>query len=236
MYDNRSYQDDPQYHQGGNCGNFSVYHNSIDDGGDIVTYVPPPTSGNRHRNQNHHSLAPRQDSPFQPFVIILVGIPGSGKSHFASHLAAMSSKFIRINQDTLGSRQDCEFMMRRALYEGKIPVVDRCNIDSQQRKYFVDIAEEAGAPCECVVFLYDKKTCIKRCEQRRNHETINPHNARDVVERMASLFRPPVARSRHSNYRGNNVRCSVGEMYRRVVYVFSFKMAHNLAETYLSQQ
>lgn len=44
-----------------------------DDGGDVVVYSPPKKKYNRRE-------------PLDKFVLILVGIPGSGKSTFASKL------------------------------------------------------------------------------------------------------------------------------------------------------
>lgn len=57
----------------------------------------------------------------QPFVLILVGLLGSGKSHFASRLEEKSARFIRINQDVLGDRPACEKLARSVLEDGKLP-------------------------------------------------------------------------------------------------------------------
>ena len=71
----------------------------------------------------------------QGFVLVLVGIPGSGKSHFASRLeGAMPHKFVRVNQDSLKTRKKCEDLCRRTLSQGKVAIVDRTNFDFSQRK------------------------------------------------------------------------------------------------------
>ena len=80
----------------------------------------------------------------QPFVLILVGLPGSGKSHFASRLEEKSARFVRINQDVLGDRPACEKLARSVLADGKIAVIDRCNFDVKQKKKWVHIANEKG--------------------------------------------------------------------------------------------
>jgi predicted kinase len=80
----------------------------------------------------------------QPFVLILVGLPGSGKSHFASRLEEKSARFVRINQDVLGDRPACEKLARSVLADGKIAVIDRCNFDVNQRKKWIQIANEKG--------------------------------------------------------------------------------------------
>ena len=145
----------------------------------------------------------------------------------------MPWKFTRINQDTLGNRRACENMARKALENGKIAIIDRCNFDTEQRRHWVEIAKQARVPCECVIFSYNKEDCVRRCEQRgNNHETIKPHMARGVVERIASQFYPPVPRGRHHDA----AKCKGGEFFRRVECVSSFTMANSTAERYLSQQ
>ena len=132
-----------------------------DDGGDEVVFVPAP---------------PRQraSSARDPFVLILVGIPGSGKSHFAEGLVAASANFRRINQDRLKTRKKCEAMALKALAEGKVAVIDRCNFNAEQRKTWVDIAKKQNVNVECVVFTAERDECIARCQKRRNHETLHP--------------------------------------------------------------
>jgi predicted kinase len=66
-----------------------------------------------------------------PQVLVMVGIPGSGKSTIANELVAMGWE--RVNQDDLGSRRVCETRMEDALKRGKSVVVDRCNFDISQR-------------------------------------------------------------------------------------------------------
>merc|ERR1740139_527170 len=96
-------------------------------------------------------------------MLLLVGLPGSGKSTFAEKLqSAKPERYFRVNQDALKTRKKCESACRRALQEGKVPIIDQCNFDAQQRQYFLDIAslhssegmgeETGGVPVECVVF------------------------------------------------------------------------------------
>jgi predicted kinase len=130
-------------------------------------------------------------------MLMLVGIPGSGKSHFASQLEqAVPNKYVRVNQDTLGNRYRCEEMTRQVLARGICPIIDRCNFDESQRRYFLDIARNYNVPVDCVVFDIPKEECVRRCETRRNHETISPGEARQVVEGMVRQFSAPVERFR----------------------------------------
>ena len=170
----------------------------------------------------------------QPFVLILVGLPGSGKSHFASRLEEKSARFVRINQDVLGDRPACEKLARSVLADGKIAVIDRCNFDVKQRKKWVQIANEKGVQCECIIFNHDKDECIKRCQMRIGHETVRPDDAARVVSAMAKDFRPPAPIPKSKSEKGE-VQCSGGERFRRLENVSTFKKADGLADKYLGR-
>jgi len=174
------------------------------------------------------------------FMILLVGLPGSGKSHFAQALAMRNKKYIRISQDVLKNRRKCESLCRRTLQDGNIPIIDRCNFDSTQRLHFLNIAAEFKMPVDCIVFRYSAQTCITRCEERMNHETVDRQKARGVVMAMnRSLSLPGLGsggsivggRSRRSqnNHDDNDIAA-----YRVVREVTQFRDANNLVSEYLS--
>lgn len=161
----------------------------------------------------------------RPFVLLLIGIPGSGKSYFASRLVAESNgHFVRVNQDTLGSRQRCINVAREALQAVDSPgkrtsvIIDRCNFNYEQRQIWIDLANEMKVDCECIIFDYATDVCITRCQQRTNHETIHPSIAVKVVSNMAKLFRLPTSR----------------EKYKCLSRVTSFHEANVLADRYLT--
>jgi predicted kinase len=168
----------------------------------------------------------------RPFMLLLVGIPGSGKSHFASRLETESTygtrrsqssgtgtmRFVRVNQDALGSRQRCVDVARTALSMGGTSVViDRCNFDVDQRRTWIELAREMNVDVECVIFVYGRDVCIERCRNRRGHETIHPSDAARIVSKMAGNFRPPIPQER----------------FRRVTRVTSFRMSDDLVDHYL---
>ncbi len=102
-------------------------------------------------------------------VIILMGIPGSGKSTFADKL---SETHLRICQDVLGNRNDCINWMKRALSQGHSITLDRTNISRGQRQYFIDVAKDFGAKVYCVFLDTPVEICIERVKNRKDHETI----------------------------------------------------------------
>jgi predicted kinase len=133
------------------------------------------------------------DADFEQFMLILTGIPGSGKSTFAESLVREKPYiYVRVNQDSLGSRVACEELTRTVLEEGKCPIIDRCNFDLKQRRNFLNIARSFGVPVDCIVFQFPTNLCIRRCQERHNHETITEENASGIVRLMVSQFSPPV--------------------------------------------
>mmetsp|Transcript_15510 Transcript_15510/g.24103 ORF Transcript_15510/g.24103 Transcript_15510/m.24103 type:complete len:185 (+) Transcript_15510:163-717(+) len=130
------------------------------------------------------------DSIYEPFLLLLVGIPGSGKSTFAKALEkGKPGRYVRVNQDELGSRMTCEDLCRRTLvHDKKTAVIDRCNFDKNQRRYFLEIARQLGVSAECILFDFDEEECIARCRDRQDHETLAPNMAGEVVRRMKNLL------------------------------------------------
>jgi predicted kinase len=136
-----------------------------------------------------------------PFMIVLSGIPGSGKSHFAQALAQANPKYVRICQDVLGSRAKCERASRASLSIGKVPIIDRCNFSPSQRESFLVIAKEHNATIDCIVFQYSQNECLRRCEERPSHETLDRTNASGVVSKMAREYEPPFENTDLQNFR-----------------------------------
>mmetsp|Transcript_7150 Transcript_7150/g.9271 ORF Transcript_7150/g.9271 Transcript_7150/m.9271 type:complete len:288 (-) Transcript_7150:149-1012(-) len=143
----------------------------------FVRPIPKPNSG---------------DAQFEQVMLLLVGIPGSGKSTFAYSLEkAMPWRYRRINQDSLGTRKKCESLCRNSLESGYSVVIDRCNFDLKQRLHFVKIATELNIPVDSIQFDISVDKCIERCTSRKFHETIKPDMAPDVVLKMKKMLRFP---------------------------------------------
>jgi predicted kinase len=127
-------------------------------------------------------------------MIILVGIAGCGKSTFARKIAGESvasvlmaseekqrsifesihygQRFTILNQDRLKKRKNVEKHAQLALQYGDSVIIDRTNVDAQQRSYWVRIAEVAQTdfkiPTLCVVLPCsdDYAYCVQRAKAR----------------------------------------------------------------------
>ncbi|KAJ1896790.1 hypothetical protein LPJ66_003776 [Kickxella alabastrina] len=127
-----------------------------------------------------------------PQMLVLVGLPGCGKTAFARRLASHAPSWERINQDEMGSRSLCEQHAAKCLKEGKNVVIDRCNFDEDQRKIWVKIAEDAFAPVDALFFDVDVKVCKERVKARNGHPTgVEGKFGAEVVARFDRLLTRP---------------------------------------------
>lgn len=125
-------------------------------------------------------------------VILLCGLPGSGKSTFAKLLLERGGDaWQRISQDELGSRQECERLMQEALttYPPRHVVIDRCNVDCGQRAFWIGAAARANAyPVGIVVFSVSMDECIRRVQRRGpDHPTLVESSDSDIVKVITSF-------------------------------------------------
>ncbi|XP_053658768.1 uncharacterized protein F21D5.5 [Anopheles marshallii] len=109
-------------------------------------------------------------------VIVMVGFPGSGKSHFVrKHLAPKGYEIV--NRDTLGSWQKCVTHMEACLRKGKSVVIDNLSPDVETRKRYVLVANRAKIPVRCFLMDVGYKHARHNNEFRemtdRSHSTIS---------------------------------------------------------------
>lgn len=100
----------------------------------------------------------------------MMGLTGSGKSTYTKQ---HYPEYAYINQDTLGSRDNCIKAVKEALGSNKSVVIDRTNINKKQRSTWVNIGLEYNVEEILVVWIdIDAEECLGRIAMRKNHPTI----------------------------------------------------------------
>ena len=123
-----------------------------------------------------------------------MGLPGSGKSTVAHFLCrTRPDKYMRVNQDELGTRQKCLRRAQQILQnEQCCPVVDRCNASVGQREHWTRLANEHRAVVDCLVLHVPIEVCKQRCRSRPDHPTLSsPQQAVGVIRMMKKEWEMP---------------------------------------------
>lgn len=125
-------------------------------------------------------------------LIILVGLPGCGKSTWARlYRENNKDKLIAvINQDILRSREECVKGMQLKINDKWDEIIiDRTNINKQQRKYFIDLAKKNDIMnIEIVVFVSTIEKCFERIKERKDHPNLNGTKHHVQIKRILWRF------------------------------------------------
>lgn len=92
-------------------------------------------------------------------LVILVGLPGSGKTYFARYLQSIRNNMVRVAIKDIYQMVDYKYypehvelyeklvdiVIRAALKEKKHVIVDSCNLREEDRRKIVDIAKDYSA-------------------------------------------------------------------------------------------
>ncbi|KAI8611115.1 hypothetical protein BC830DRAFT_686468 [Chytriomyces sp. MP71] len=136
-----------------------------------------------------------------PQVLILCGLPASGKSYFTSTLLASSAKWVSVSQDETGSLEACEREAGTLAAEvgTKCVVVDRCNPTAKERAAWIKLL---GTPRGAVLvhFDADKESCVERASYRLAHPTVRANAAKSVVSSFAARFEKPTQSTEHKAF------------------------------------
>ena len=120
----------------------------------------------------------------EPEMIIFVGAPGAGKSTFWS---TYLPDYVRVNNDTLKTKEKCMKAAREALKSGKSCVIDNTNADKDTRARYIPIAEEFKVPCRAFYFDLDKPLCMHNNKQRKLNEN-RKHLSKKVGDVIIHTF------------------------------------------------
>jgi GTPase SAR1 family protein len=112
------------------------------------------------------------------FMVVLCGIPGSGKSTYARRLVGglppdYRKMWVVANQDKLGSRQKVLSVAQSALRAKHNVIIDRCNFNPEQRSHWVELAQEQNISALIAVTMPEHvnlQLCVNRATIRGNSD------------------------------------------------------------------
>ena len=132
-------------------------------------------------------------SASRPLLLLLSGLPGAGKSHFADALVAAGG-WTRVCQDEISNgRPGQKAAVLRAAMEALRArrmhcVVDRTNLTTDQRAAFVGLAAALGVPLHAVHLATPREVCAERVRVRTHHPgDVTGSSGLAVIGRLVNL-------------------------------------------------
>lgn len=123
-------------------------------------------------------------------IIILCGLPGSGKSWFAHQFMQQqpqNRKVVMASGDDLGNLSRCQDVVSKGIAAGHLVVVDRCNLLPTDRASFNPFRRDTI----CIWMATSADVCIERAELRTNHPTLPAHRVKRTVQSFSKTFVAP---------------------------------------------
>ncbi len=123
-------------------------------------------------------------------VVILVGMPGCGKTHYCR---TALPQHVRASQDEGPRHFAGVFAKYLQLLEAGTEqiVVDRTNPMADQRGRFVAAARQRGYRVRIIYFDLPRTVCEQRIRQRSDHPTLDVRRMHQAINRYLTMLNVP---------------------------------------------
>ena len=105
-------------------------------------------------------------------LVVMMGIQGSGKSTFYHKF--LEKDFVRVNLDTLKTRNQEKILIEDCIKKGKSFAVDNTNPTKEDRRRYIPPAKASGYKVIGYFMESKLKECIERNDLRQGKEKIPP--------------------------------------------------------------
>ena len=117
----------------------------------------------------------------------MVGPPGCGKTTYCENNL---KDYLRISQDEQGKNHINNYTQALSKDKERI-VIDRMNLNREQRERYLKPAREAGYKTHIAVLQESFKTCYERIKTRKDHPTLTIENAHDALSMYFFQYQKP---------------------------------------------
>lgn len=125
-----------------------------------------------------------------PKLIILIGLPASGKTILSSAIEKTYSNSIRLNGDEIREKGKLDEIFIDNLKNNKTIILDRCNLTILDREYWLKLGKYPKT--WCIYFNSNIDECIERIKNRKNHPTIgDDKNGEKILINIKDKLQPP---------------------------------------------
>ena len=153
-------------------------------------------SNNMFKMKNTEKVKPKIKTSIK--FIMLVGLPGAGKSTFTELFMSNGLNVKVINQDIMG-RKISEQSLLKFIKDSDITILDRINYTKEDRKKWLENTLLTPKQCLCIYLSTPKFVCIERSKNRENHPTIKKGGGERIINDIYNKFEVPKIEEGFSN-------------------------------------
>ncbi|XP_014281637.1 uncharacterized protein F21D5.5 [Halyomorpha halys] len=153
----------------------------------VANYTPFMFHPSQKSTENLPNL---EIPPTSQEVILMVGLPGSGKSYLVQKYIKPYGYCI-ISRDKTGSWQKCVSLLKEALKENRNAVVDNINPDRVSRERFIEICVQCNVKVRCFIMDVPLERCLHNNKFREIFDSEHEIIGSSLITSYKSNFEPP---------------------------------------------